>query len=75
MSKEVKETLEHIKQNAWSLPPEQNEKTLVEVGREEHLGTVYIYYRSEEGRYFYETENGKIWKQKIDEWKRQRKKH
>lgn len=32
----MKETLEHIKQSAWSLPPEQNEKTLVEVGREEH---------------------------------------
>lgn len=70
----MKDSIEYIKKNAWSLPPEQNDKTLIEVGREKHLGTVYIYYRSE-GRYFYETEKGKIWKQKIDEWKRQRKKH
>ncbi|MCI8409799.1 MAG: hypothetical protein HFJ09_11120 [Lachnospiraceae bacterium] len=71
----MKETLEHIKKNAWSLPPEQNEKALVELAREVQKGTVYIYYRSEEGKYYYETENGKMWKRKIEEWKRQKKKH
>ena len=63
----MKEELSMAKENAvsfpGSVPPEETE----EIGREEHFGVMFIYFKAKNGEYYYGTDRGMKFAREMEE--------
>lgn len=68
-------SIEELRQKAWTFPDLTPPNDAKKVAEEQRNGKVYEYFQDDSGNVYYETDSDKEWKRKIEEWKRQRKKH
>lgn len=71
------QTLEEIRELAWSVRDISTERSMQKVAEEIRNGEKIEYFKSQDGKIWYITEASRRWDAKIKEWemKQKRKKH
>lgn len=71
------ESIEEIRAKAWTFQGQNPPDGAVKIAEETRRGQKQWYYRTPDGKYYYETESGRKWKNKIEKWAKEqaRKKH
>lgn len=73
----VAESIEEIRAKAWTFQGLKPPNGAVQIAEEIRRGQKQWYFKTPDGKYYYETEKGRNWKIKIEQWAKEkaRKKH
>lgn len=71
------ESIEEIRKKAWTFQGLSTPDGAVKIAEEIRRGEKFEYFKTPDGKYYYETETGRNWKIKIAKWEKERarKKH